>query len=136
MWRTSGLALLASTALLPSVYADNILKTDGFNDCGGDGSIKVNKVDISFDKGSNQVNFDLQGDSSKEQEVTASLVVEAYGVKVFEQDFDPCDDSTKVEQLCPRKRPSRLSARIPSNAISSIWLFWRQRLDRDSFRIR
>lgn len=101
MWRTTGLALLASTAVLPSVYADSILKTNGFSDCGGDGSIKVNKVDISFNKGSNEITFDLQGDSEKEQEVTATLVVEAYGVQVFEQEFDPCSDATKVEQLCP-----------------------------------
>lgn len=100
--RTSVLALLASTALLPVALADNILKTNGFTDCGGDSTIKVNKVDISFDKGSNKVNFDVQGDSEKEQEVTASLVVDAYGIKVFEQSFDPCSDTTKVEQLCPR----------------------------------
>ena len=103
MWRKTALALLASAAVLPSVYAESILKTNGFSDCGGDGSIKVNKVDISFDKDSSEVKFDLQGDSEKEQEVTASLIVEAYGVKVFEQDFDPCSDATKVEQLCPRE---------------------------------
>lgn len=111
MWRKSVLALLASTAVLPSVYADSILKTNGFSDCGGDGSIKVNKVDISFNKGNNEITFDLQGDSEKEQEVTATLVVEAYGVKVFEQEFDPCSDATKVEQLCPCK--SAGNARIP-----------------------
>lgn len=125
------MALLAATAILPSVYADSVLKTDGFNDCGGDGSIKVNKVDISFDKGSNKVNFDLQGDSDKEQEVTASLVVEAYGVKVFEQDFDPCDDSTKVEQLCPRKRPYYTHYDHANNKSSPIRLFWCPRLDRN-----
>lgn len=103
MWRKTGLFLLGSAAVLPSVYAESILKTNGFSDCGGDGSIKVNKVDISFDKGSNKIDFDLQGDSEKEQEVTATLVVEAYGIQVFQQEFDPCDDSTKVEQLCPCK---------------------------------
>ena len=101
MWRTSALALLASTAVLPAVYAESILKTNGFSDCGGDGSITVNKLDISFDKGSNEITFDVQGDSDKEQEVTATLVVDAYGIKVFEQEFDPCDEANKVEQLCP-----------------------------------
>jgi hypothetical protein len=111
MWRRAGLALLASTAVLPSVFAQSLLQTDGFNDCGGDGSIKVNKLDISFNKGSNEVTFDVSGTSEKSQEVTASLVVTAYGVKVFEQDFDPCDGSTKVEQLCPRNSsPSALFA--------------------------
>ena len=102
MWRPSALALLASTALLRSVHADTTLSTDGFSDCGGDSTIKVNKVDISFDKETNKVSFDVQGDSEKEQEVIASLVVTAYGIKVFEKDFDPCSDATKVEQLCPR----------------------------------
>lgn len=133
MRRTSGLALLAATAILPSVYADSVLKTDGFNDCGGDGSIKVNKVDISFDKGSNKVDFDLQGDSDKEQEVTASLVVEAYGVKVFEQDFDPCDDATKVKQLCPRKWPYFKFCDYANIESSSFRLLRRPRLDRNPF---
>jgi hypothetical protein len=132
MWRTSGLALLAATAILPSVYADSVLKTDGFNDCGGDGSIKVNKVDISFDKGSNKVNFDLQGDSEKEQEVTATLVVEAYGVKVFEQEFDPCDDANKVEQLCPRKRPYNQPCDHANKCTSPFRLLWCSRLARSS----
>lgn len=111
MWRRSDLVLLACTALLPSVYGDSILRTNGFSDCGGDGSINVEKVDISFNKGSSKIDFDLQGTSEREQEVTATLVVEAYGIQVFEQEFDPCDDATKVEQLCPRKSPSKSLAR-------------------------
>jgi hypothetical protein len=103
MWRTSTLALLVSSVFLNTVIADTTLSTDGFNDCGGDNSIKVNKVDISFDKETNKVNFDVQGDSEKEQEVTATLTVTAYGINVFSKDFDPCDDATKVEQLCPCK---------------------------------
>jgi len=123
MWRTSALALLASTAVLPAVYAESILKTNGFSDCGGDGSITVNKLDISFDKGSNEITFDVQGDSDKEQEVTATLVVDAYGIKVFEQEFDPCDEANKVEQLCPVPRGSfgaQDSLEIPSEYISKI----------------
>jgi hypothetical protein len=102
MWRPSTVvALLAATASLPAAYAASIIKTDGFSDCGGDSSIKVNKVDIEFDKDSNKITFDVQGDSAKEQKVKASLVVEAYGIEVFKKDFDPCSDDTKVEQLCP-----------------------------------
>jgi ML-like domain len=100
MWRTS-LALLASTAVLPSVLATDILKTDGFTECGGDTSIKVNNVEISFDRSNNSITFDVAGSSSKEQQVTAELIVTAYGIQVYQNSFDPCSKDTKVDQLCP-----------------------------------
>jgi hypothetical protein len=103
MWRASVVAL-ASLALLPSVLATDVLKTNGFSNCNnGSSTIKVNHVDISFDKSTNNIDFDVSGTSTKEQFVTAELVVTAYGVKVYNNSFDPCADDTKVDQLCPGK---------------------------------
>lgn len=102
MWRTT-VAFLASSTLITSVLAADILKTDGFTKCGnGSSTIDVKNVDVEFDRASNEVIFDVAGTSSEEQEVTAELVVTAYGIEVFSQDFDPCDESTRVDQLCPR----------------------------------
>ncbi|ETI20433.1 hypothetical protein G647_08468 [Cladophialophora carrionii CBS 160.54] len=101
MWRTSVVAL-ASLALLPSVLATDILKTNGFSNCNnGSSTVKVNNVDISFDKSTDTIDFDVSGTSTKEQFVTAELIVTAYGVNVYNNSFDPCADDTKVDQLCP-----------------------------------
>jgi hypothetical protein len=104
MWRTS-VAALAWLAILPTALAGSILKTDGFSNCGNtsDATLKVNKVDIEFDRSTNKIVFDVSGTSTKEQNVKAELIVTAYGISVYQKAFDPCDDSTKVDQLCPGK---------------------------------
>jgi hypothetical protein len=100
MWKAS--AVLASLAILPSVLAADVLKTNGFSNCNnGSSTVKVNNVDISFDKSTGNIDFDVSGTSTEQQFVTAELIVTAYGVKVYNNSFDPCDDSTKVDQLCP-----------------------------------
>ncbi|EDN07108.1 conserved hypothetical protein [Histoplasma mississippiense (nom. inval.)] len=68
------------------------------------------------------------GSSSKIQNVTAVLLVEAYGQKIT-QSFNPCDEATKVDQLCPvpagrfmakgsQKIPSKFAEKIPSIAFA------------------
>ena len=99
--RSTTIALLASSLISSALGAD-ILKTNGFTNCdSGDSTINVKNVDIAFDKSTNEITFDVAGSSEKEQEVTAELVVTAYGVQVYQQSFDPCADDTKVDQLCP-----------------------------------
>ncbi|KIX96449.1 uncharacterized protein Z520_07715 [Fonsecaea multimorphosa CBS 102226] len=129
MWRLSTVAL-ASLALLPSVLGTDILKTNGFSNCNnGTSTIKVNNVDISFDRSTNKIDFDVSGSSKQQQFVTAELIVTAYGIKVYNNTFDPCADSTKVEQLCPvpassfsangsQVIPSQYTSLIPSIAYS------------------
>ncbi|KIX03928.1 uncharacterized protein Z518_07481 [Rhinocladiella mackenziei CBS 650.93] len=129
MWRASVISL-TSLALLPSVLGTDILKTNGFSDCNnGTSTIKVNNVDISFNRDTNEITFDVSGTSTQIQEVTAELIVTAYGVQVYQDTFDPCDDSTKVEQLCPvpegtfaangtQEIPSEYTSLIPSIAYS------------------
>lgn len=65
--------------------------------------IRVNTMDIQYDKTSNQVTFDVSGTSEKEQAVIATLVVSAYGNEVYRREFDPCEEGAKVDQLCPGK---------------------------------
>lgn len=99
-----GITALISLALARGIWAADIISTDGFSNCGkGDSPIEVQNVDISFDRTTNTITFDVLGTSKESQDVTASLLVTAYGVTVYNQTFDPCADSTKVEQLCPGK---------------------------------
>ena len=31
----------------------------------------------------------------------ATLIVNAYGKEIYKKPFNPCDEGTKVDQLCP-----------------------------------
>lgn len=90
------LGLLVSTAC-----AGQILKTDSFTSCGTRDTIKLDKVDIAFDKGTRQLTFAVKGSSLREQNVRAVLNVTAYGNPVFSNAFNPCDKATFVNGLCP-----------------------------------
>ena len=94
--------VLAALALLREAFAADIISTSGFSSCGNsDASIQVQNLDISFDRSTNKLTFNVAGHSDVEQDVTASLIVTAYGVSVYNQTFDPCAEDTKVDQLCP-----------------------------------
>jgi hypothetical protein len=94
-------AALAATALTRGAMAVDVLKTSGFTNCHQDSAIQVKKVDIEYNKAAGTVTFDVAGSSSKEQKVMAKLNVTAYGIDVYSNQFNPCDNSTYVEQLCP-----------------------------------
>ncbi|KAJ4336200.1 hypothetical protein N0V95_008683 [Ascochyta clinopodiicola] len=92
--------LLASAPL--GVLAGDVLKTNGYSSClTGNSDIKVNKLDIEFDRSTKKVKFDVSGTNAKEQKVMATLQVNAYGKSVYSKTFNPCDTDTKVDQLCP-----------------------------------
>ena len=92
---------LSTLALLPTVLGGQILQTNGFSTCGGDSSIKVNNVDISFDRSTSAVTFDVSGSSKESQDVVATLIISAYGKQIYSDTFDPCASDTHVAQLCP-----------------------------------
>jgi hypothetical protein len=99
----SASSLLLLSVIPAGVLGSNIIKANGFSTCLDNPTIKVNNVDIQYDKDDKKVTFDVSGSSSKTQKVKASLIVTAYGKQVYQKDFDPCADDTKVEQLCPGK---------------------------------
>ncbi|KAF2753662.1 DUF907 domain-containing protein [Pseudovirgaria hyperparasitica] len=95
-------SLLGSTLLLASTaVADDVLRTEGFSNCAANTDVSVQKVNIEYSKGANVVNFDVAGTSLKEQKVTGTIIVTAYGKEVYKKDFDPCDEANKVDQMCP-----------------------------------
>jgi hypothetical protein len=90
--------LLASAPL--GVLAGDVLKTNGYSSClDGTGDIKVNKLDIAFDRSTKKVTFDVSGTNNKETKVNATLTVKAYGKTVYDRTFDPCEQG--IMQLCP-----------------------------------
>lgn len=94
-------AALAATALTRGALAVDVLRTSGFTNCQQDSAIQVKKVDIEYNKAAGTVTFDVSGSSSKEQKVMAKLNVTAYGIDVYSNQFNPCENATYVEQLCP-----------------------------------
>jgi ML-like domain len=91
--------------LLPAALAADILRTEGFSSCLDGAQIKVNTMDIEYDRATNEVTFDVSGTSETQQEVIATLVVSAYGKEVYRREFDPCEEDNRVDQLCPGKPP-------------------------------
>ncbi|KAI3400250.1 hypothetical protein diail_3631 [Diaporthe ilicicola] len=118
-------AALAAAALTKGALAVDVLKTSGFTNCQTDSAIQVNKVDIEYNKAAGTVTFDVSGSSSKEQKVMAKLNVTAYGIDVYSNTFNPCENSTYVEQLLPagsfsasgsQEISSQYASQIPSIA--------------------
>jgi hypothetical protein len=98
----SWISISALLISLPArAIAGDVLSNNGFSSCSGNADIKVNRLHLTYDKTSRQLLFDVAGTSSKQQQVTATLTVTAYGQDVYKKDFDPCDANTKVDQLCP-----------------------------------
>ncbi|PGH00794.1 hypothetical protein GX51_05571 [Blastomyces parvus] len=126
-WSITAL-FLAWGLLLDHVNGIDILKNNGFTTCLDSSDIKVEKLSLQFDRSTNTMTFDVAGSSTKTQNVTAELVVEAYGQKITKS-FNPCDAGTKVDQLCPvpaghfaahgnQKIPSEFVEKIPSIAFA------------------
>ena len=87
---------LSSTAI-----AADILTSSGFANCNPNADIRVNHANITFDRTTGTVYFDVSGTSTKVQNVSAELVVTAYGKEVYNNVFDPCKQ--QIKQLCPGK---------------------------------
>ncbi|KHN99947.1 Transient receptor potential (TRP) domain containing protein [Metarhizium album ARSEF 1941] len=100
-WSSWTLTMVAFGLMATTVMGGQILKTSGFSDCGSDSTVKVDRINISYNNENKTVNFDVAGSSSKQQNVTAILDVTAYGNTVYSKSFNPCDKATFVERLCP-----------------------------------
>lgn len=105
-----GIQLLA--ALTVTVSANDVLKTTGFTTCMANSDITVTALDIQYDRTTQQITFDVAGSSSKVENVTAALYVTAYGKQVYQKSFNPCDEGSKVDQLCPGEFLDQFSRRF------------------------
>ncbi|KAK4556220.1 hypothetical protein LTR86_006917 [Recurvomyces mirabilis] len=113
--------LLPLAILATGVLGGNILSTSGFSQCMEGGTVQVKNLDVSYDKDSRVLTFNVAGTSDKVQNVTAELVVTAYGKTVYTKDFSPCD--TGMPQMCPVPAASFASQgnqTIPENYASQI----------------
>lgn len=110
--RKTILALLG-LAVVPQALATDTLSTSGFNLCMTNSAIQVQNLDVSYSRSSKELVFDVAGTNSKEQKVTATLTVTAYGEQVYTKTFDPCGTEIHVDKLCPGKRSCFYSSLPP-----------------------
>ncbi|KAF3484250.1 DUF907 domain-containing protein [Arthroderma uncinatum] len=81
-------------------FAADVLKNNGFTTCLDNSDIKVERLSFVLNRASKTATYDVSGTNSKEQNVTATITIDAYG-QIFTQHLDPCDSNSFVEQLCP-----------------------------------
>lgn len=116
-------AALAGAALANGVLAMDVLETVGFTICNDQASVSVQRVDIKYLHNDRTITFDVAGTSKQVQNVTAVLSVTAYGHDIFSNSFNPCNQETFVEQLCPGTSPSLLQSSSSSSSSSSVSFF-------------
>ena len=95
--------LLLAGVLPLAVMGEDILKTNGFSTCSNNSDIKVERMNIEYNKETGKVVFDVAGTSAKQQNVSAILTASAYGREIYRKEFNPCDQDGFVAQLCPGK---------------------------------
>lgn len=95
--------VVAATALVSGVMAENVLKTSGFLDCGTEPDISVQKLDLTYNHDTKLITFDLAGENESKtpRNVSASLRVVAYGQDIYDDTFNPCAKDNLIKQLCP-----------------------------------
>lgn len=80
-------------------------------------NIKIQKLDVTYTRSTNEVVFDVAGTNEKEQNVTATLTVTAYGNQVYTKSFNPCGSSVHVPKLCPGGYPRHRFRYSASNSL-------------------
>jgi len=93
------LSLAALLGCLPAVLGGDVISTSGFSTCLDNSTIEVKNLDVSYNKNTRVINFNVAGESKKVQNVTASLVVSAYGRQVYTKEIKPCEEGLK--EMCP-----------------------------------
>ncbi|KAI0815935.1 TRP-domain-containing protein [Xylaria sp. FL0064] len=100
-WSIRKAAVLATAFVATGALGNDVLVTSGFNNCNNNSAITVDNVDIKYNNADKTVTFNVAGTSAKEQKVSAKLTVTAFGQEFYNNEFNPCDAATFVQQLCP-----------------------------------
>lgn len=95
-------AILLVLGSLPSIgLAGGTLSTKGLSSCQTDSEIEIQDLQFTYTRSTKQVVFNVAGTSSKEQNVSASVTVYAYGNQIYSKSFDPCSSDYRMDSLCP-----------------------------------
>jgi hypothetical protein len=118
------------SALPARVLAGETLSSSGYSMCLNDPNIQVERLNVTYNRHSRLITFDVAGKSTTELKVTVDLVVTAYGQEVYTRSFNPCDiNDINMPQICPVPAtsfaskgqeiiPEKYASQIPSIAFS------------------
>ena len=87
------------SALPAGVLSGNVLSTTGFSQCLNNPTIEVTNLNVTYNKDTRNLAFDVAGVSQEVQKVRGTLVVSAYGKTVYTKSFDPCGEN--MPEMCP-----------------------------------
>ncbi|KAF2773734.1 TRP-domain-containing protein [Teratosphaeria nubilosa] len=125
-----GLLSLAILSALPAgVLGGDVLSSTGYTSCQTNATVQVTALNVTYHRNTRVIVFDVAGYSTRVQNVTADLVVTAYGEQVYTKSFDPCDSQYNLTQICPipadsfsargvQTVPEEYASQIPSIAYS------------------
>jgi hypothetical protein len=96
---TPTLIISLLTTFLPSSYAIRLIESKSLNPCQDNSNFTASLFNVVFTPDNNTLAFDVVGVSSIQGNVTAELMVIAYGFTALKQTLDPC--TMNLDGLCP-----------------------------------
>lgn len=93
------LSLALLSALPAGALGSDVLSTTGYSTCLNNPTVKVTALNVTYQKNTRLLTFDVGGISTEVQNVTANLVVSAYGKQFYTKSFNPCEYD--MTELCP-----------------------------------
>lgn len=92
-------SLLLWTLLTCSTSAERIIESTSLVSCMDNSKFTASLFKVSFNPDTRVIDFDINGISEINSNVTANLQVYAYGYKVMDQLLDPCKSG--MRGMCP-----------------------------------
>lgn len=124
-------AVFGLLSTLPaSVLAGDQLSSTGYSICYDNPDIHVDRLNVTYNRNTRLITFDVAGESTVQLNVTVDLVVTAYGQQVYTRSFNPCDvHDMNMPQICPLPAttfaaagseiiPEQYASQIPSIAFN------------------
>ena len=109
-------------ALLPLSSAENMLISTSLNPCQENNQFSATLFDVVFTPKNGSLAWDINGVSTITGNVTIELAVVAYGLTVFTDTLNPCDDPD-LNGMCPmREGPLNMNsnANLPLSALAQV----------------
>jgi len=120
---SSTLTLIASllAAFLPFSSAIRLIESQSLNPCQDNSSFTASLFNVVFTPDNNTLAFDVVGVSSIQGNVTAEIMVIAYGFTAVKQTLDPC--TMNLDGLCPMSTGQiniQSNINVPNDVIAKI----------------
>lgn len=119
----SPFALLTAAilAVLPSACAEKAIYSSSLNTCQANSSFSATLFNVVFTPSNRSLSFDIVGTSTITGNVSIMFLVDAYGLQVYKEQVDPCNEGWTG--LCPMNEGQinlNSNLYLPASAVSAI----------------